>query len=567
MPPTSDLNAVLDARYADQYTLPTVLHVDPANGADRYDGGSWKRAKATIQAAVDAAPVGAEIILAPGAHTVGAGVVCPDNRRNLTIRGASPLAGRQHADDSYGQTHLTSGLTGTDRPTALIRVGSDKSTNTYGWTFKNMYFDADTIAPGGAFLETHAVNRASLEGIAGRTLAGDEEATRYVLRSDAGGGDDGSWWRFHGISTMGVGLAVMRNSNYLTVDAVSIMGHTGVPLATGPALVLDVASQPNLSGLHLEGWAVGVHATGVRGLLGIGIASEWVGVLVHMVGCWDSVVAANSAAGAGPSEVIDEAGRNNMVIGAPHRKVNTTQAHTVSSYGTTATQLSAGSASPIYGAHPNRPVTGVEILPVGSIDVAGSAPITAEYHDGGRWVPWRVDTGALSATNTQGITVDAAHARVRFRSGNLYGHGQGLAYLRATQHQGEASTVTFRLLDDAGMPVHEYTTVLNEPAQKRGALASFPEGYNHNVFEVEVRFGLTGGQTATVSRVHLYATDSHDLVRGRASRGPVAPEGVIRGAASDIYHCTGRHGEDPDIGLWVHTGPSGVTGWRKLAYA
>lgn len=538
--------------------MPATFYVDPEHGSDHYRGASWSDPLATIQRAFDVAGHGDEVVLASCPHDVGDGAACEDEQKALTVRGARPLMARQHSHRSHPQTSIYSSAK--VKPSALIRVGHAGSPHVYGWTFAHLYFDADTIAPGGAFLETHGANRAHLEDIAGRGL--DPHQGRYVLRAGPGSGNDASWWRFRDIYTQGVGFAHSRAGNYWEFHGVTIGGGGHGPRATYPAFDV-MGSQHNFAGLAFEGWDTAILATGCRGLMGHGIMSESVKTLVHMVGCRDSIIAVNSAAGIGHSDVVDENGTNNTVIGAHHRKVGTTtRAHTVSTYGTTPTQLAAGSASPIYGRHPNNPEPGVELLP-GAMDLIGSTTIRAEYHDGTGWKPWGVQPGVLSVSNHQSITVDAEHARCRFRTGSLQGYAQGLAYARTIQHNGKASTVTFRTIGADGSTVMtELTATLDSPAQMRGAMASLPDPHNAFYYEVEFNFGITEWRTAQIRRLALYATEVEDNIRGKQSRGAAAPEGVIHGAPGDTYQCT-----VDDIGLWVHAGPSGATGWRKLAYA
>lgn len=528
--------------------------VDPVTGNDRFAGDSPRTAKRTIQAAVDTAPRGGEIILAPGVHR--GGFTCDDNTKALTIRGATPLMSRQHADGSSNQAYITTGKTGDDRPDTMFSIGTPDSGHVYGWTFKHLYINADSVSDTGSVFRTHGVNKAWFEDVAARAL---NVTARYLVRADGGAGDDASWWHFNGVNTSGLALAASKDGNYWTFNAVQV--HAGwATRPQVPALDLE-GSQHNLSGLNIEGFITGVRATGCRGILGQGIMGESVNTMVHLVNCVDSIISVNSAAGYGHSEVLDEGGRNNIVIGAPHRKTGgTTGAVSVGEYGTTFVQTAAGSANLIHGEHPTRPSPGVELLPSGMFDIVGAGPLTAEYWDGERWLPWGASTGVLPVANGQSVTVDAAHRRVRFRTRNLARAVTGLATARTRQPHGEPSRYTFRLLNWAATRVlEEHAVTTDSPAQTKGATVSFAtEGA---IFEFEADFGLTGDQIATVSRLHLFTPAPDPDMPGKQLRGHAAPEGIIHGAPGDTYHSTG------DPGLWVHIGPTGLTGWRKLAYA
>lgn len=565
--PASASRGALDAHYDDQYSTTAVLYVDPVNGMDTRTGASWKKSKKTIQAAVDAAPKGATILLAPGNHNVGTGVVCADNQKALTIQGATPVPGRRHAAYSAnGGVHIRSGLTGDARPMSLFLIGTSSSSIANGWTFRNFYVDADSIAPGGCAFETSSVSSAVLDDVSSRCL--DTTGTlRYLIRSGAPAGGDASWWTLSRVNTTGLGLAHSRQGNYWTFQAVNVHGNSNRP--AGPALDID-GSQHNFNGLNFETWVTAIKATGCRGLQGMGIMGENVSTMLHMVECRDAVITINSAAAVGVCEVLDENGVDNIVIGTDHRKIGTTRgAISISDRGMSPLQLASGTATVIHGRHPNLVDPGEMMLPTGITDLVGCGVITAEYWSGTAWLPWDTETAYLSVANLQAVTVDAEHKRCRFRTTSLVASGAGLAYVRASQSFGTPSTYTFRLLNSARDTVlAEHAVTADSPAQTRGAIASFAHR-NAQYFELECDFGLTGTQTAAVRRLHLWATEPHTFLQGKTSRGAKGPLNVIEGAPGDIYHCVGTTASDTNIGIWVYgpTGGSNTTGWRKLAYA
>lgn len=555
----------LTNKYAavDENRAPDVLYVNYQAGNDSNTGASWKKAKKTIQAATDAATAGSRILLAPGNHVVGSGVVVEDSSKALTIEGAVPVPGRGHAAFSAnGGVHITSGQPAGSQPDSLLRIGTAESRIVNGWTFKNFYINADSIAPGGSAFRTLNLCRVAFEDVASRCLD-TVGALRYLIQSGGNPGGDASWWSLSRVNVTGLGLAHSRQGNYWTFHAVNVHGNSNRP--AGPALDLD-GSQHNLNGLNFETWVTAIRATGCRGLQGMGIMGENVSTMLHMVECRDSVITFNSSAAIGASEVLDENGSGNTVIGGYHRKTGTTKdALTFSNRGQTFTQTAAGSANLIYGTHPVYVDPGVEVLPQGMHDIASSAPLTAEYWDGSAWLPWAIDTTALTTTNPQGVTVDATHKRVRFRTPNLSSGVTGLAYIRARQSVGTASKYTFRILNWAGTTVTAESSIdVTSPAQTRGVTTSF--GPSNAMFEAEIDFGLTGEQTATVSRLHLFTPSPASTMRGKSSRGPKGPEGVIEGTPGDEYHCTGVSRTDASIGRWIY--PAGATdgtaGWIKL---
>ncbi len=535
------------------------LFVDAVNGNDSNNGSTWATAFKTVAAAIAVIPAqGATITLSLDDHNFPVSVAWPRDRLG-TIRGAAPVRARQQADGSFRQARLTS--TATTKPSSFINVPAGSS-NAYGFNVESVYIDGDALATNGAAFELHAVNRAVFSDIAGRTVSKIGDV--LLVKSDAAGGDDGSWLTFRDTSLNGIALLDAANSNYLSVDSSnSIMGltaPTGRP--TRPAIKVNVGSQPQLD-VHIEGWVTGIQLTNVRGAL-CRPASEWTNTLVELQSCYDSIVIANSSAGAGASEVLDNNGTNNTVIGALHRKTSgTKQAVSISSYGTTPTQLSAGSASPIFGAHPTRPNPGIELMP-DAMDVVSAGGITAEYWNGATWVAWTgITQDVLAIANDQAVTIDATHARCRFRSTGLFNQGQGLGYVRLQQFVGTDSTVTMRILKSDSSVWQEYACTLTEIAQKRGALASFYEGTVGDKFEVELNLGLTGGQTAALRRIALFAADTHPNLRGKNLRASNPPEGSVPGFIGDTYECTDYRAAF--AGWYVKTTDGGNTGWRRAA--
>lgn len=559
------------------------LYVDPENGNNSNSGATWDKAFATIQAALDAAPIGGEIVLAPTGHDCGAGATV-DAHKLLTFRGAKPLRRRQHADVSFdNQAFLYSSAA--TKPAALIKL-----TNTggvaFGWKFESFYIDGHSLALGGAGIEAKGVSRAIVEDVVGRFMLGATDTgddARYVLKSYRDGVSDASWWTFRFCVTYGMRFVHMTGANYLTFPGCSVIGVTnGSYKPAGPAVYIQ-GTQPNLSGMQLEGWEKGAYLDACRAPIAFGLASEWCTTLVHLKDCWDGMIFVNNGlAGSGESAILDENGINNTIIGTD-RVYRTGQAVSdirISKRGTSPLPLAGGYLGPVFHSHATIPNPGKEILPhLGMFDTAMAASgIVAEYHDGTSWQSWAVDTHPLhlSKDGVSGVTIDATHKRCRFIMGS-YAAGPlpSLIFGRVSQlGGGTLGTVTVRTYTDAGRTTigKEYTSLLGEtgisPSQVRGFLCS-PEIQNGYYLEVELNLGLTGAQTAVLARLAAWASDCSNSMRAaRILSGRVAPEGVVSGQVGEIYIAHGINGSDTtNPGIYKKGSGSGNTGWQRALFA
>ncbi|MCG7598153.1 hypothetical protein, partial [Mycobacterium sp. PSTR-4-N] len=563
------------------------LYVDPVNGNDSYNGFTWYRAFKTIQAACNAATIGSEIVLAPMPHDVGAGVSVTGDKL-LTIIGAKPLRRRQHAgvSSTTAQAHLYS--TAATKPDFFIKVLADGSNNAFGWAFKNLYIDGDTLALGGAGIHALNVNRAIVEDVSGRVVLGSTNTgddNRYLIKSIAQGfaGNDASWWTLKNVVTYGMRGLYATDSNYWTFMGVSFMGVTnGSYKPAGPSVYMS-GSQPNLSGLHVEGWEDGVHLYNCRGAFAIGLASEWCTRVLKLTNCYDSLIMVNSRAGAGESAVLDENGRNNTIIGTDrvYRTGTSVSDIRISKRGVTPNQLAGGYLGTVYHSHPTVPNPSTELLPhLGMFDGALAASgIVADYWDGTAWQTWAVDTHALHLLNGVGVTIDDTHKKCRFRMGSFVaGQLPTLIFGRLAQSNGTLGNVTVRTYTDSGRTVigQEYTTILGmetgsdtgAPARVRGFQSSLAIESGYYV-EVEFDLGLTTGQTATLQRLHAWGVDPSGGMRAcRILDGRLAPEGVVAARVGDFYFAHGTSTSDTtNTGLYrKESGDGTTTGWTRATF-
>jgi hypothetical protein len=550
-----------------------TLYVDSTNGVDSassFWGGAWIRAYKTIQAAVNALPTnGGEVVLSPGDHNVGSGVVW-DRTKLGTLRGPAPLNRRQHADGTYRQARLTS--TATTKPSSYIKVpaASTAGANAYGGTFQDFYIDGDSLAAGGAGIELHAVNRTVFSGIGGRSL--NNVGSTMLVKSDSLNGDDASWFTFRDCFTYGMLGVNLDNSNYLDMDASnSFMGITGGGAPAGPAVYVR-GTQPQIAA-HLEGWATAIQLNGCRGAL-ISPSSEWCGTLVQMDACYDSIVSSNSSAGAGNSEVVDNGGTNNTVIGARHRKTGlVNRAMSLSSFGVSPAQMAYKSINLIHGPNPGLPTAGPAMPADGyemmDLFVSGSGGSTVQYWDGSAWQTWSVSLAPTMANNEDVLTVDATHKRFRIRTGGLLGASTGLVYCRFDQGQGgNNGSITVRELN-SDLSVRDTQTIpysLPNSVASPGNLLGFQATVGNYATNVEVEFNLdlTGSQTAALKRLALFTTEMHANLRGRFLRAVATPEGVLTGRLGDMCQVSSF---DTTAGLYIKMTDSGNTGWKKVTTA
>lgn len=552
------------------------LYVEPTGGDDSNSGLTWDKAFATIQAAFTAAPVGAEIMLAPAPHDVGAGASV-DASKLLTIRCAKPIRRRQFADSSFAnQAFIYS--TAATKPDAFINV-TNTGTSAFGWMFQSLYIDGNTLAVGGAGIRAVGVNRAIVEDVCGRFVLGGSDTgddERYLVKSDRGGANDASWWTFRNCITYGIRGAHMTGGNYMTFPGCSFMGLTaGAYKPAGPAVYIQ-GTQPNLDGLHVEGWEEGIHLDTSRAPIAIGIASESCTTLVRLTDCYDGLVIVNSKAGSGEGAVIDDGGLNNIIIGTDrvYRIGSAVSGIRTSKRGTSPAQLAGGYLGPVYGRHTTIPGAGGELLPhLGMYDAAVSASgVTAEYWDGSAWQTWAADTHPLHLMDLTGVSIDETHKRCRFRLGSFVGGPlPSLLFGRLTQSGGGTlGTVTVTAYtDDARTTVGQtYTSLIGAadvgPSQVRGFLGAL-EVQNGYWVDIELNLGLTGAQTATLSRLHAWGTEfSGGMRAARILNGRLAPESVVTGRVGDYYIAHGISGSDTtNPGIWRKGSGSSNTGWVR----
>lgn len=566
-----------------------VLYVDPVSGNDSNSGRYWASAFATLSAAVAAAPTGGKIVLAATDHDVGAGFSVSASKK-LTIAGVHPLSTRQHSGSAGGQARLYSSRTGASRPSSYIQITAVSGTNHYGWTFESFYVDGNTLLPGGAAIDAHGVNRAIVRDVAGRcqdegglTLVDGGDA-RYLVKSDnvgVGTGADASWWRMEDCFTMGMRMVLATSSNYWVMSNCSangVQGSTG-PKPAGPSINLN-GSAVALIGCDLEGWEKGAVLSG-RNPIVTGCGGESMTTAIHLLNAYDAHVEWRSNAGYGGQGVIDENGTNNIIIGnmTVTRVGTTTRSHSImSNRGTVPEQPAGDWLTPIYGKHSSAQNPAYEVWPshFGNTDL-GLSGITAEYWDGAAWQAWLTPAqcNALHQSNQlDAITIDATHARCRFRCTIGNGAAATLVMGILSQTVGTSSTMAVRVIAvDGTTVVYEKSCGFGDatfsPAWVRGFLASLSQqtgGY----MEVELTMGLTGGQTASLKRLHFFhpGDTSGALTQvGRYTHGRINPEGVVTGKAGDFHFTVGTSsGDNTDVGLWRKVDGTGNTGWAKATF-
>src|SRR5215207_466657 len=365
-------------------TISSLLYVKATGGNDASDGLSWTSAKATIAAAVAAAPAGAAIILGPGSHDVGAGVDIP--RATLpALIGVTPLYARQHASGSHLQARIYS--TAGTKPSRFFRVPAG-SGNAYGWTVKQLYIDLDSLADNCPAFETHALNMVLMEDVRGRALAPnvDEPNTRSLIFADRAGGDDSSWWTVRNCGVQGAKLGEIWG-NYCQFPG-SFAGGSNSTKPTGPALHIVQGTQPDFHGFDTEGWETGIKCTGVRGAMAIAHTGESLDTILHLVDCFDCTVIVNSTAGSGQARVKDENGlRNTFITNLPVERINNPTVNglgltgpagsfQISQRGSSPSQLAGGYINTIFGNNSAFPDSGPELLPLDSNEVCVACGLT-----------------------------------------------------------------------------------------------------------------------------------------------------------------------------------------------
>lgn len=206
-----------------------VLHVNGSNGSDSNEGRSWDDAKATIQAAVDAAAAGDRILIAPGDY-VEAVTITKDNLTLIGVGGRGSVSVAPTASNATGI--LIDGTTASGRveEVTLIDIGAagvgtgvglHVKGNIRRFTAKGCKFEAETGgASASARLESTAAGSVGDSCFEDCEFAWGDTALHFKV---SGGGDPVTQTRvrdclFHNYATVGLNVDTTHTTDLWAED-------------------------------------------------------------------------------------------------------------------------------------------------------------------------------------------------------------------------------------------------------------------------------------------------------------------------------------------------------------
>jgi hypothetical protein len=535
-----------------------AIYVDPANGSDSNDGLTQARAYRTIQAAANAAPLGAVLTLLSGTYDLAGTPVTLDPTKPLAIEGRTMPTRSWASSGPF--------ITSTTPVDALFDIPSQAGfVNSAGFSFKNLRLDPAGLTSTGAGIRARNLCHTLVENVIGVSVTPSTTKVLIEAAPDYAHGDDCSWWRVK--NCVSVGQPLMRNpvlsdTNYWVFDGCII--HNCV---AGTGVYFGGARPTFTGGCDFENLAVGVHfKNGFGGT--IAVLGESVPTLVLLEDSKDVEVVASLPGGSGDSTITmtgDCAG--SRVAGVTHvdglnlSGLTTARGVVVSSsqYGFNLPVIAVGQTMLLRTDFATQQF-GLPNVPESMSDSLLGPGISAEYWTGSAWATWAVNTNALHVNNGDTLIADATHKRFRLSNTNdlVYG-ATGLLYLLVWADVAPKITVTTYAYDTTTVRSQDVIAAA-DASNLAGVLVGLRRGGGK--VSVEIEAALTGGQNVWVGRMAMFtAWNPSTASGGVALRGRDAPEGAVTGSPGDTYACVNGAG----IGFYVKASGWGTnTGWAKL---